>query len=213
MESRGSDKVSLPSTTGSKYLCVINIETTGLNFVNDEVLEIGLVKMDQSGVICGRFSSLVWPGEEVFSRSETSRALSFMKRQVSDFKYAPSPEEVANAVLAFIGDWKKTHLTSFNVQFVRGFLHRKAWGRIGKGYPWPISIIDQCSDIMGRARSPFCPWSDHYQSYKWPRLTDAAHYFKVQYDPRMVHSALPDAEVAARIYQKMIERGEIEDEP
>ena len=195
-----------------KDLCVIGIETTGLDVVNDEVLEIAIVRTDKARNISGKFSSLVWPGEAVFSLPETARALAFQNRHKIDFIYAPLPEEVAKAALAFIGDWKDKLITSFNVQFERGFLRIKAWQRIGKGYPWSVCIMDQCSDIMGRAGSPCCPWNEYRKAYNWPRLTDAAHYFGVPYDPRSGHSALHDAEVAAGIYLKIIERGGIEDE-
>lgn len=179
---------------------VIDIETTGLDAFEDEILEIGIVRIDTGRNICGKFSSLVWPGEAVFGRPETKRALALQKREVSDFIHAPSPVEVATAALAFIGDWKDTQITSFNVQFERGFLRRKPWERIGKGYPWPLCIMDQCSEIMGRAGSPCCPWNEFRKSYKWPRLIEAAQFFGVRYDPQNGHSALHDAEVAAKIY-------------
>ena len=191
---------------------VIDIETTGLNPFEDEVLEIGIVRIDKARNISGKFSSLVWPGEEVFSLPETARALAFKNRHKIDFINAPSPEEVAKATMAFIGDWKDTLITSFNVQFERGFLRRKAWQRIGKGYPWSVSLMDQCSNIMGPAGSPCCSWNEVRKAYNWPRLTEAAHYFGVSYDPRSRHSALHDAEVSAGIYLKVFEHGGIEDE-
>jgi DNA polymerase III epsilon subunit-like protein len=196
-----------------KNLCVIGIETTGLDVVNDKILEIGIVRIDKARNISGKFSSVVWPGEEVFSLSETARALAFQNRHKIDFINAPSPEEVAKAVLAFIGDWKDTLITSFNVPFERGFLQRKVWERIGKGYPWPVCIMDQCSNIIGPAGSPCRSWNEYRKAYNWPRMTEAAHYFGVSYDPRSRHSALHDAEVSAGIYLKIIERGGIEDEP
>jgi DNA polymerase III epsilon subunit-like protein len=192
---------------------VIDIETTGLNIFEDEVLEIGIVRIDKGRNICGKFSSLVWPGEAVFSNPETARALAFQNRHKVDFIHAPSSEEVAKAAMAFIGGWKDTQIISFNVQFERGFLQRKAWQRIGKGYPWSVTIMDQCSRIMGPAGSPCCSWDEFRKAYKWPRLTEAAHYFDVPYDPRIRHSALKDAEMAAGIYLKIINQGGIEDEP
>ena len=188
-------------------LCVIDIETTGLDIFEDEVLEIGIVRIDRGRNICGRFSSLVWPGEAVFSHPETARALALQKREVSDLIFAPPPGEVAKAALAFIGDWKDTQVASFNVPFERGFLRRKAWERIGKGYPWPVCIMERCSNIMGRAGSPCCPWSEYHGSYKWPRLIEAAQYFDVRYDHIYGHSALHDAEVAARVYLKALMDG------
>ena len=185
-------------------MCVIDIETTGLDIFEDEVLEIGIVRIDRGRNICGRFSSLVWPGEAVFSRPETAKALAIQKRQVRDFICAPTSRGVANAALAFIGDWKNTQIASFNVSFERGFLRRKAWERIGKGYPWPVCIMEQCSNIMGRAGSSYCPWSNFRRAYKWPRLTEAAQYFGVPYDDKSGHTALHDAEVAARIYLRAL---------
>ena len=196
-----------------KDLCVIGIETSGFDFVKDEVFEIGIVKIDKGRNISGKFSSLVWPGTRAFSRPGAEKALEAQKRNEMDFIYAPQPEEISKAALAFIGDWKNTKITSYNVQFERGFLRRKPWERIGKGYPWPGCIMDQCSEIMGREGSPCCPWNEYRKAYKWPRLTEAAHYFSVPYDPRIRHSALHDAEVSAGIYLKLIERGGFQDGP
>jgi DNA polymerase III epsilon subunit-like protein len=187
-----------------KFLSVINIETTGHDIFEDDIIEIGIVRIDRGWNICGRFSSLVWPGEAVFSRPETASALALQKREKSDLMFAPSPDEVAKAALAFIGDWKHTQIASFNIHFERGFLRRKAWERIGKGYPWPVCIMELCSNIMGSAGSPYCPWNEYHRSYKWPRLNEAAHFFGVRYDHIHVHSALHNAEVAARIYIKIL---------
>jgi len=189
-------------------ICVIAIETTGLYFPQDEILEIGIVRIDRGRKIIGKFSSLVWPGEEAFQGPDISWALDHQNRKKTDFLLAPSPEKVATAVLAFLGDWKKTQNISYHVPFTRGFLRQKAWERIGKGYRWPINLIDTCSTIMGNADSPFCPWSNERNGYKWPSFINAVDHFGIQHDFSDVGTALDSAEVAAKIYLKILEHHE-----
>ena len=196
-----------------KDLCVIGIETSGLDVVQDEILEIGIVKIDKGRNISGRFSSLVWPGAGAFSRPVAEKALEVQNRNEKDFICAPLPEEIAKVALAFIGDWKHTQLASYNVRFDRGFLRRKAWERIGNGYPWSVCIMQLCSHIMGRAGSPQCSWSDFHRPYSWPQLTDTAQIFGVQFDPTHGHRALFNAELAARIYLRALNYTSPEDGP
>ena len=182
-----------------KDTCVINVETTGLNPFEDEILEIGIIRLGKGEGITARFSSLVWPGEEIFKKPDTKRVLKVLGRKVDDFRIAPSSEDVAKHALSFIGDWRTTQIAAYNVHFERAFLQRKAWERIGKGYPWPISIMLQCAETMGKAGSPLCPWNEELKTYRWPRLIDAIHFFRVRYDPQRVHDALHKAEMAAGI--------------
>lgn len=185
-------------------LCVIGIETTGLDVLTDEVVEIGIVKVAKGETIIGRFSSLVWPSETVLSRPETARALRLQKREMSDFMHAPKSADVAKVVLAFLGSWKNTQIASYNLRFEREFLRHNGWERIGNGYPWSVCLIERCAHIMGLAGSPYCPWDANHQSYKWPRLIQAAEFFGIQIDHRLKHTALHKAEVAANIYLKMV---------
>ena len=189
-------------------ICVIAIDTTGLYYLQDEILEIGIIRIDRSRKIIGKFSSLVWPGETAFQSPNISWALNKRKRKRNDFLLAPSPEKIANAALAFLGNWKTTQIISFHVPFTRGFLRRKPWDRIGNGYRWPINLIDMCSKIMGEADSPHCQWSNERNGYEWPSFMDAIDHFGIQHDFSEMNSVLDSAEVVTKLYLKILEHRE-----
>ena len=188
-----------------KDICVISVETTGLDCFQDKILELAIVRLGEGSGISARFSSRVWPGEETFKLPGTIRMCNLLKRKVDDYRIAPFADEVAKLAGTFIGDWRTTQVASYNLQFERGFLQRKPWERIGKGYPWMISIMQRCADVMGHAGSPYCPWNEELKTYKWPRLIEAAHFFHVPYDPRKNHDALHKAEIAAMVVVALYE--------
>jgi len=188
-----------------RKIAVIDLETTGLNGWNSEVVEVAMVIV-QGGVIQDGFHSLVWPGESYFANGRAREALELQGRTVDHFKGAPTTIEVSRALFAKIAGVSRA--TAFNVQFEKKFLTKRWW--LGKEkLSWPFCIMEKASKIMGKAGSRYCPWNDHHESYKWPKLHQAAEFFKVPWKQGELHGALHDAQVAAYIMLEMRKRGDM----
>lgn len=179
---------------------MIDIETTGLNPQWAEIVEVGAVIIWNNKII-SRLQILIWPGEEAFALPGVKDALIIQGKSIDDFRDGESPHLAAELLNYFITD----NLTAYNVDFETKFLSKAEW--LGAKH-WPFCIMKKASEIMGKAGSLYCPWNDYHQNYKWPKLTEAADFFKV--DHKNGHSALADAETAANILLRMIKMGALE---
>lgn len=185
-------------------IAVIDLETTGFNPKYHEVVEVGLVIIRREK-ITERFSSLVWPGEDYFAFNRALPALTKQGRTVDSFRGAPRTMAVSRKLKVLLDG---CDITSFNVAFERGFLDKGRW--LGHNtYRWPFCLMEVATKIMGEAGSPFCPWDEYHHSYKWPKLSQAAEFFKVPYRVRDLHGAAADVDLAARIYFAMRQRGDL----
>lgn len=93
--------------------CVIDTETTGLSAYNDQIIEIGILKV-RNGRIVDRYSQLIQPGVRI-SRFIT-QLTGITNRMVMGM---PSIDEVEDEVMAFIGDdIILGHNTNFDMRFL-----------------------------------------------------------------------------------------------
>ena len=96
---------------------VIDFETTGLNAVSDEIIEIGAVKIENMK-ITQTFHSLVKPKGEISIKSSEITGIS-----AADLKEAPNIEEILPKLMAFIGN---SILVAHNADFDYRFLRETA---------------------------------------------------------------------------------------
>ena len=99
-------------------------------------------------------------------------------------------------------------LTSFNVKFSQGFLDKGRWLGANQ-FTWSFCLMEVASEIMGKAGSPYCRWNEKRGSYTWPSLVRTAEFFTVPYRADGLHGAAADADLAARIYFAMRQRGDL----
>lgn len=109
---------------------VFDIETTGLNAENCQIIEIGAVKV-KNGEILDRFSEFVNPGVPIPFR--ITELTSITDADVAD---APGIDVILPKFKEFIGD---AVLVAHNADFDTGFIHNKAKNL---GIDWDFTFAD-----------------------------------------------------------------------
>lgn len=152
-----------------EQIVALDIETTGLNPLVDEIVDVGAAVF-RNGVVEDKFQSLVKPEKaEILSGAEQKHHL-----KIEDLKFAPSAEVVIKKLSDFIGNRR---VLLHNADFVLGFLNNY-WKKIfGKAFA--NSYIDTLE--ISRNFFPFRSWS----------LASLAEDLEIETET--IHRALPDA--------------------
>ena len=164
-------------------IAVIDVETTGLNPVENRITEIGMVLIEDN-VIVHRFDSLINPEITIPSKIKQLTGIddNLLKGQ-------PVFAEIA----AHIQELTEDHLiVGHHVNFDYSFLKNEM--KLA-GYNFTRKTL--CTAELGRFLF------SNLNSYS---LSSLARFFKVV--NRRPHRALPDAEVTAEVFLKMIEHQE-----
>ncbi len=166
----------VPESPLSGTLVVLDLETTGLDYKLDRILEIGAVKL-VNGLPAERFQTLVDP--ETPLREENIAIHGITPAMIAD---APPIAEVLPRFLAWAGDapW-----VAHNALFDFNFLNQNA---VALGYP-PLDVplidtLEMCKEVFPSERKP-----------SLERLLELLHE-----PPRDLHRALVDAEALASIF-------------
>lgn len=96
-----------------KDYCVLDIETTGLSESQNEIIEIGVVKVKDSKII-DTYTTIIKPQKELNTNTQELTNISNVLLQ-----YAPSIDTVAPKILKFIGN---DIIVSHNAEFTMKFL-------------------------------------------------------------------------------------------
>lgn len=161
---------------------VFDLETTGFSPVNDQIIEIGAVKIDSDGTVISRFSKFV----SLYKVSNLSPKIKELT-QITDNMLAIKGEdihEVMNEFIHFIGDSiLVAQNAKFDMSFMAGYFiefHKLTYARL-------------CFDTIkfGKVLKP------NESSYK---LSLLAPMFNVTYDPNAHHRADYDAEITSQIF-------------
>ena len=99
-------------------LVAIDLETTGLDHTQDEIIEIGAVRF-KDGVIVDEFSTLIDPG-----RSLPTLITSLTGLRDDDLVGTPKIQDVLPQLLAFVGH---SPWMAHNVSFDASFLNSRAF--------------------------------------------------------------------------------------
>lgn len=175
-----SEKVGKSLNTYVSDYVVFDLETTGLSWRSDAVVEISAVKA-KAGIIVDEFSTLVNPGKPISPYASGVNGIT--DDMVKD---SPCMEKVLSDFLEFAGD---AVLVGHNIQsFDMKFLYRDAekfWGKtIGNDYIDTLQIA--------RENVP------QLVSYK---LTDLAEYYGISTDG--AHRALSDCRMNQIIFERL----------
>lgn len=161
-----------------KVFVAVDVETTGLDATQDEIIEVGLCRVED-GVVTARFSSLVRPGVPVPPRVQ--RLTGIDDAAVAG---APSWAEVAGEVASFIGSAPLVgHYVTFDAGFLSRYLGESFAGR----------LLDTCELARLLLPGP--------QGYSLERVAAA---LGISYPVR--HRALPDAEATAQVFLALLKR-------
>lgn len=163
----------------------IDLETTGLNPAEHEIIEIAWVRFER-GVIVESFSSLVHPKQPI--PPSITELTGISNDEVAS---APSIEEVLPEVFEALSG---RTVVAHNASFDRGFLETAA-GRMG------LAVMD-------------VSWVDSLEAARraWPGLASYSlsylrHWLGLSLDQE--HRALSDAEAAGQVWLLALETGDI----
>ena len=168
----------------SKYIreiiddyCVIDLETTGLSFDFDEIIEIGILKV-KSNQIIEQYSQLINPGYSIdpFITELTGITNEMLTNQ-------PKIEDVKEKVLSLIAnDVILGHNTSFDLNFLE--------------YGFDIELENPHMDTLQFSRKLY-PELDHH------RLSDMVSFLNLSNNE---HRALSDCISTKQLYDKIKEK-------
>jgi DNA polymerase-3 subunit alpha (Gram-positive type) len=157
-----------------------DIETTGLSYKKDEIIEIGAVKVE-NGEIIDKFESLICPTEPI--TSNVSELTGITNEMVAD---APPISEVIPRFVEFVGDFALLghNITTFDMRFVL-----KACQSLN------IYMDNQIIDTLTLSRKILSQLTNH-------RLEDLCEVLNIE--NKNSHRALSDCTATHEIYQKLI---------
>ncbi|MGD9740576.1 MAG: DNA polymerase III subunit epsilon [Bauldia sp.] len=162
---------------------VLDTETTGLDFANDRIIEIGCVELINH-IPSGRtFQIYINPQRPISIESQRVHG-------ISD-KFLADKPIFAAAVPGFLDFIADAPLIAHNADFDIGFLNAEL-ARIGQGALAPGRVIDSLA--LARRRHPAGPNS----------LDAICNRYGVDLSKRTVHGALLDAGLLGEVYVELI---------
>lgn len=168
---------------------VLDLETTGLNVKEDEVISIAIIPMTGLRIHFGsRFHSLIKP------RKFHERTIKIHGICPGDLDQAPTFEEIYEKILDMLSN---RIVVGFNVNFDIAFLKERS-KKIVKNHQWKLNLryvdIREVEGwILRRTGTRAIPSLD---------LSDLLHRYEVERGIR--HDALGDAYITARVFQKQL---------
>lgn len=180
MFTRIKDYTNIPSLM-NKTFCVFDIETTGLNPVEDRIIEIGAIKIE-NGVFTQTFSSFVNPQIPIPERITKLTSITD-----DDVRGQPLIEDVLIDFYKFCND---SVLVAQNIQFDYGFISNK-------GRPINIHFKNEQMDTLQLARK----YVPGLRKYTLGYLTD---HFGITLDN--AHRAIHDAIATAHLFIKLMSK-------
>jgi DNA polymerase-3 subunit epsilon len=168
--------------------CVIDVETTGLSPRLHNIIEIGIVKISNQKIV-DTFHTLINPGRNIPFYISNITGISN-----DDVFNAPFFDEAADKISSFISG---TILTGHNISFDKSFLKKEF---ISCSYTALFSAgtnIDNLSLCTHKLAHKL------YPELKKKSLGSLCRHLHLHNEN--AHRALPDAEVTARIFLKMLE--------
>ena len=176
-----SDNAVLPDTLKGRFV-VFDLETTGLNFAEDKIIEIGAVSM-VDGVIKESFQSFVNPGMHI-----PESASKINNIYDSDVEGAPSAETVISDFYLFTRNAKLVghNAEGFDAVFIK---------RLGDetGFRFDNDLIDTL--VLSRKIVP---------GLKKYRLENLCEYFGINNE--RAHRAFEDAAATAKVFAALMKK-------
>lgn len=152
--------------------CVLDIETTGLSYWDDRIIEIGILKIRDCQII-DRYQQLINPNREI--SSFITRITGITNDMV---KAQPCLDDIYDDVFDFIGDDIIVgHNTSFDLNFIANQFY--------------IDIPNEYMDTVQFSRKLFPELSHH-------RLSDMVNYLNLSHNE---HRAIADCISTYELYE------------
>ena len=178
-------------------ICVVDVETTGLDPDTDRIISVAAIRVDLSGLPPGRFkgetlTALVNPQHRI--HPEASKVNGFRNK---DLKGKPLFADEAEEIREFIGTRKVVgHNVSFDKRFLNAEFKRAGVKTLSR---------NKSVDTMQAAQELMAHVGRH--AAKWNRLSlkRATALFQVGKRKGKVHEALEDAVLAATLAHRLRE--------
>jgi DNA polymerase III epsilon subunit-like protein len=155
----------------------LDIETTGLDCLNDEILEIAIINDGGQTLL----NTLVKPTRNTnWPEAEEIHGI-----QPNDVVSAPSLEELQPLLIELLID---QHIVIYNANFELGFL---------KDELQKAASVTCCMEAFA---AEYGEWSEYWGNYRWQTLATAARYVQYQW-PAKSHRALQDALATRSVWQ------------
>lgn len=160
---------------------IFDIETTGLNPENDEILQFSAI--NQYGEVL--LSTYVHPSRTE-SWDEAERINGISKEMVEN---APGFDDIKNEVQAIFD--KADELIAYNGSFDMEFLENNGI-KVNNGVSY--------YDVMKEFTPYYGEWSDYLGEYKWQKLTTCANFWGFEFE---AHDSLEDVKATLHAYERL----------
>ena len=171
-------------TVNLENVIVFDVETTGLSFENDEILQLSIC--NGSGKI---LMNQYFKPERCISWSDAERINGISPEMVRDMPYIKDfivdiqkIVDDAELLITYNGVFDRTFLSAFGIEF--------------HGKP-EVDVMLEFAEIYGE-------WSDYYMGNKWQKLTTAATYYGFSYDGVNAHDSSVDVLATLFVLEEMI---------
>ena len=167
-----------------KELIFIDLETTGFNPHNDEIIEIGALKVT-NGVVIERFQKLIKINKQL---SQEIVNITGITEDLLEKDGIPI-EDALKEMLKFIGDRKMIghNLIDFDLKFLQHQLKKAGLSQIGN----PMEDTLKMSKVMLKKAK------DH-------KLITISNHLGHYPDPAKMHRSIADCEVCSEVYRRLL---------
>ena len=184
------------------YRGYIDVETTGLSPKKGAtIIEVALAIYDEEFKEIAHHAETCNPGAWALNIPDIDVALNINHITLAEIRKSAPAKNVSYE----IADMRRKYLPegrlhAFNRQFDAMFLARDPW-QVGER-AWGDCIMLAAHEIMGPAGALPPKWG----GYKWPKLSEAAPFFKIKVigEP---HRALTDVRTTAMIHKAILTKG------
>lgn len=167
-------------------IVVIDTETTGLYYYDDEILQISII--DDTGSIL--YHSYIKP---IYSLKwdEATMVNGITPKMVEN---APTIIEEMPNINSILYGVKK--IIGYNIEFDLKFL-----------LEWGLKLPNTCEiiDVMEAFASVYGEYSEYFGEYKWQKLSICAAYFGYEWGDDKAHDSLADCRATLYCYKKLRE--------
>lgn len=169
----------LNSDIENAIFCVVDFETTGLNYLKDKIIEIGCVKIENLK-ITKKFNKIVNPLVEI--KTKITKLTGITNDMLQE---APVFEDVLPDFLNFIqnGIWVEHSNNWFDFNFF-------------------INSTNFCGEILKLNTLEVARRFLNLENYK---LQNVAHALQINFSNNNLHNALEDAILTANVFLKLVE--------
>lgn len=178
--------VKQPLAIETSETIVIDIETTGLNCCEDEVLQISIIS--DSGKTL--YDSYIKP---IFTDSwkDAERIHHITPNMVSD---APTIYEEMPKINAILN----------SARLIIGYNHSKFDNTFLEQYGAKFPKNAEIYDVMLEFAPIYGEWNDYYGNYKWQKLSVCADYYGYDWNDGAAHNSLSDCNATLYCYNKIV---------